>query len=428
LQVVIIGNGISGISAAINLRKRKPDWRITVVSGESDYFFSRPALMYIYMGHMRFSDTKPYEDRFWEKMKIERVRAWVKGVDTSNQRVLLEGREPLPYDKLLLATGSKPNKFGWPGQDLERVQGFYSLQDVEVLERSSVGLRRAVIVGGGLIGLEMAEMLHTRGAHVTMLVREPSYWANVMPNAESAMINELIRQEGFDLRLKSELSAILDDGNGQACAVETKDGERIECQLVGLTTGVSPNLTAIRESDIPVGRGVLVDRRLGTQEPNVFAAGDCAEIVTPEGERNLIQQVWYTGKMQGEVAADNMAGDEKEYDQGIWYNSAKFIDLEWHTYGRMTCGLDEGTECRLTDLLWQDRDRRRSVRIVLEDGKLVGVNTLGIRYRHRVCEQWIAAGRDTDYILAHLGEANFDPEFFKRHEPEIVGIMKEQVR
>jgi len=428
VRVVIIGNGITGITAALRLRTLQPDWRIITISNESDFFYSRPALMYIYMGHMRFEDTKPYEDWYWGRMRIERLRGLVTTVDVHNKQVEVRHQTPVPFDKLLVATGSVSNKFGWPGQNLKRVQGFYSLQDTRTLEENTAGLKRAVIVGGGLIGIELAEMLHTRGVAVSILVREPSYWNNVMPNAESALINRLIQQEGIDLRLKTELAEILDDGKGRACGVVTKDGDKIECQLVGLTAGVSPNLSALGHSDIPTGRGVLVNPSFCTDVPDVYAAGDCAEIVNGGENKNTIEQLWYTGKMHGEVVGRVIAGQRVVYDRGIWFNSAKFLNLEWHTYGQVTCGLSEAEPDIPDCLYWQDAGGRHTMRFSLHDGKVIGFNTMGIRYRHLVCERWIAEQRTVDYVLEHLGEANFDPEFFRRHEPEIVDSFKERLR
>ncbi|MEO0902495.1 MAG: FAD-dependent oxidoreductase, partial [Bacteroidota bacterium] len=132
-NIVIIGNGIAGVSAARHIRKLS-DKRIIIVSAETDYFFSRTALMYVYMGHMKFEHTQPYENWFWEKNRIELVNAFVNKVDTENKALTLDGSRTLHYDKLILATGSKPNKFGWPGQDLHGVQGLYSKQDLDLLE------------------------------------------------------------------------------------------------------------------------------------------------------------------------------------------------------------------------------------------------------------------------------------------------------
>ncbi len=163
MKVVVIGNGITGVTAALTIRDLQPDWDITIVSAESDQFFSRTALMYIYMGHMRLADTQPYGPDFWIQRNIGLKRARVTGIDTAGQAVLLEEDAPLEFDKLLIATGSQSNMFGWPGQDLDGVQGLYNLQDLAGLEEQSSRIKHGVIVGGGLIGVELAEMMHSRG-------------------------------------------------------------------------------------------------------------------------------------------------------------------------------------------------------------------------------------------------------------------------
>jgi NADH oxidase (H2O2-forming) len=423
MNIVIIGNGITGVTVARTVRKLRPDWTITLVSGESLSHWSRPALMYIYMGHMRLADTQPYEERFWTRNRIERVQGWVSAVDTARKQVSLADGRTLAYDKLVVASGSQPNRFGWPGQDLDRVSGMYSLQDLEAIEAGSSGLRQAVIVGGGLIGVELAEMFHSRGIHVVFLVREDSYWNNALPPEESALVGDVIRGEGIELRLRAELKEILGDETGGARAVVTRDGEEIPCQYVGLTAGVRPNLSAVEGSGIETERGILVDDLLATSAPDVYAAGDCAEIRRGEGERTLLQQVWYTGRLQGEALGRTLCGDATPYEPGIWFNSAKFFDLEWHTYGTVlpTPGPDE------RHLVWQDRGARRLVRLVFAgDGALLGMNALGIRYRHRVFERWIGEKRGMDYVLDHLGEATFDPEFSRRYERTIAASMRSQ--
>lgn len=413
MHVVILGNGIAGVTTARHLRKRNPDVRISLVSGESDHHWSRPALMYIYMGHMRFEDTKPYEDHFWTRNRIERVRGWVTEVDTAGKALVFTDGKRLTYDKLVLATGSVANRWGWPGQDLDRVHGMISLQDLVSLERMTPSLRHAVIVGGGLIGIELAEMLHTRHVPVTLLVREKLYWDNVLPEGEASMVVRAIERAGFDLRLETELGEIHDDGEGGAGAVTTSAGDRIECQFVGLTAGVRPNLWAVQGSDIRTRRGILVDERLRTSDPDVFAVGDCAEVEGVDGA--YLEQVWYTGKAQGEVAAANILGGDTPYRRGIWFNSAKFLDIEYQTYGTVPARPDDAHD----HLYWEHADGRRSLRLVHRDGTVVGVNVMGMRLRHRVCEAWIREERSLDHVVEHLGDAAFDPELHTDHTPAI---------
>jgi NADPH-dependent 2,4-dienoyl-CoA reductase/sulfur reductase-like enzyme len=421
LHVAIIGNGIAGVSAAQSIRRLQPDWRITLISGESTFHYSRPALMYMYMGHMRYQDTKPYEDSYWKEQRIDLLRAWVTGIDVANQRLDLHDSTPLAYDKLLLATGSKSNKFGWPGQDLDGVQGLYSLMDLKLLQENTSNCRRAVIVGGGLIGIELAEMLHFQGIAVSFLVREQSYWDNVLPAEESAMVSDLIRERGFDLRTTTMLDRIEDDGNGHAGAVVTDGGDQLECQLVGLTAGISPNLDLVVDSPIETGRGILVDRGFRTNTENVYAAGDCAEILAEDGGRNLLQQVWYSGKRQGTVAGEVIAGEDRSYDPGIWYNSAKFLDLEYQTYGQVGFRVP-GEE----SLYWQHPTERQAVRLVHVDGRIIGLNFMGLRFSHGVAEKWIARSASVDRVLAGLHEGNFQPEFTPPHDAPAAGFLRMQ--
>ena len=137
------------------------------------------------MGHMKFEHTQPYEKWFWKKNNINLKKGYVETVETSSKTLHFTEGDSLKYDKLIIATGSKPNKFGWPGQDLEGVMGMYSQtrfrQSLEKYAPNNKICKRAVIVGGGLIGIELAEMLHSRHIPVTFLVRETSFWNGVLP-------------------------------------------------------------------------------------------------------------------------------------------------------------------------------------------------------------------------------------------------------
>lgn len=418
-KIVIIGNGISGVTCARYIRKYS-DFEITIISYETKYFFSRTALMYVYMGHMKFEHTQPYEPWFWEKNRINLIQGKVTTIKTNEKTVLLEDGKSIPYDKLVLATGSKPNKFGWKGQDLKGVQGLYSFQDLQLLEENTKGgIERAVIVGGGLIGIELAEMLLSRGYKVTFLVRENLFWGNVLPKEESELIMRHMQLHHVDLQLETELKEIVGDEDGKVKSIITSKGDEIRCQLVGLTAGVSPNIDFLKGSEIQINKGILVNEYLETQVEDVFAIGDCAEFVQhPSSDRRNIEQVWYTGKIMGKTLAHNICKKPQVYNPGNWFNSAKFFDIEYQTYGWVFPNPKENEK----HFYWEHPKGEIAVRFCYDknDFTFIGVNTFGIRMRHQAFDKWLNEKRNVKYVLENLASANFDPEFYKLHEPKII--------
>ncbi|MFH6959561.1 NAD(P)/FAD-dependent oxidoreductase [Flavobacterium aquidurense] len=415
-NIVIIGNGISGITLARHIRK-KSNLKITIISSETEFFFSRTALMYVFMGHMKFEHTQPYENDFWKKNNIELIHKSVTEVFPKEKALLLSDNSTIRFDKLVIATGSKPNKFDWPGQDLNGVTGMYSKQDLDHLEKWAPATKRAVIVGGGLIGIELAEMLRSRNVEVTFLVRENSFWNGILPEGESKMINRHILEHHIDLRLNTNLTAVLSDENGNAKAIITDKNETIECQIVGLTAGVSPNIDFLKNSGIELGHGVKVNRFLETNIKDIFAIGDCSEQHEAIGLRRPIEAVWYTGRMMGEALAQTLTGNPTQYNPGHWFNSAKFLDIEYQTYGWVWAKPKDYEE----QFYWEHHSGKKAVRISFHKKTRIflGINTFGIRMRHEFFDKVLTDNQTVDYIIHHLSEANFDPEFFNSHKKEI---------
>ncbi len=412
---MIIGNGVAGITAARHIRKMS-NRRITVISSETEFFFSRTALMYVYMGHLRWKDLKPYEDHFWKENDIELKLAHVSKVEPRQNIIIFDSGEQLEYSILILATGSLPRRLGCKGEDLQGVQGLVSMQDLELLERNSMDCKSAVIVGGGLIGVELAEMLTSRKIAVTMLIREIGFWGNVLPPQDANFISRHLEYHGIKLLSETQLREI--KGETRVSSVITDRGDEIACDLVGVSIGVRPNIAFLKNSGIETEEGILVDQHLRTNFVNVFAIGDCTQHRNPKGDRASIEAIWYSARMMGETVAQTICGKTFPYSPGHWFNSAKFFDIEYQTYGRVWAVPRE----QETQLHWEHSDGTKALTIAFdqESRKFLGINSFGIRMRHQVFDRWLTEERSVEYVLKHLREANFDPEFYAQHEGEII--------
>lgn len=423
-MIVIIGNGISGITAARHIRKRS-NVPITIISAESKYFFSRTALMYVFMGHMKFEHTQPYEQHFWEENNIQLVQDFVKEVHPKLKILKLKSGIDLSYQELIIASGSKPNKFGWTGQDADGVSGLYSKQDLEYIENRAGSIKTAVVIGGGLIGIELAEMFLSRNIEVHFLVRENHFWDSVLPRQDAEFIMEHIEQHhGLHMHYGTELDKIQSDKSNKVVSVTTKKGNKISCQFVGLTVGVSPNIDFVKSSGIETNRGIQIDSFFNTSEPNIYAIGDCAEFRDPIKGRRPIEQVWYTGRIMGETIAKNLTGDKSPYTPGHWFNSAKFFDIEYQTYGIVPNKLRDGQE----EFIYRHHRDDVLLHFIFEkeSRKFLGVNNFGIRLRHPLFNEWLLNEVRIEEVLINLRSANFDPEFYASYENEIIEQFNNQ--
>jgi NADPH-dependent 2,4-dienoyl-CoA reductase/sulfur reductase-like enzyme len=267
-------------------------------------------------------------------------------------------------------------------------------------------------------------------------VRESSFWNTIMPSEESNLIAKHIAENHIKLQFSSELEEIIGDENNQVKAIKTKSGEIIDCQFVGLTVGVSPNINFLKlpqgknmigkekpafvlgVGGLKLNRGILVNEYLETNLPDIYAIGDCVEHENPPKDRKNLEQIWYTGRIMGETVARTICGKPTKYQPGMFFNSAKFFDIEYQTYGQVPNILSEDFKT----FYWEHSSGKICVRINYEANRkaVTGVNTFGIRMRHEVWDEWISTKKTIEYVLENLPKANFDPEFFKQYEAEIM--------
>ena len=418
-RIAILGAGVCGIEAALALRHREPTTPVAIVTDEHDHFFSRPALMYVFAGQMTLRGIEPHDRELFGRMGFERVRGRVTALDTAARRLAMDVGPGIAYERLLIAAGSKARPAPWPGSDGPGVHAFVTLRDLERLDTEARPGGRAVVVGGGLIGVEVAEILAHRGVHVTFVIRESWYFPVALDARESALVAEHLREHGIDVRLESAVQEIVRAADGAVRAVRVA-GEEVPCDFVVTAIGVVPNTQFLEGSAVsraPSG-AIEVDERLRTNVPGVWAAGDCANVTWADGSRRP-EQLWYTARDQGRIAALSMAGDEAVYRRGTWYNSAKFFDLEYTTAGWVPVSLDSENRPLAPDpglRTWFQRvpGAFASERIVCRGERVVGFNMLGGRWNHEPLLEWIHERRSLDWVLARLPEAQFDEEFERR--------------
>lgn len=408
MHVVIIGNSIAGIEAAITIRNRDSSARITLVSYEHDHPFARVSLMYVLCGQLSLRDTEFYDRDLYSRMRFERVRDLVISVDVAERRVELQGGGALAYDRLLLAVGSRARPAPWPAAAQgPGVYTFVTLPDLEALDRAAKKGMSVAVIGGGLIGVEAAEILHARGLRTHFLVREPWYFPMALDTREAEVVAAHIRHHGVDCRTGTTIESLQRQGEGFRI-----NGE-LDVDLIVAALGVVPNTAFLSQSGIALnpdsGAIETKDNLESTSAPGVFAAGDCANVTWADGSRRP-EQLWYTARDQGRVAGRALLGDEVRYRRGTWYNSAKFFDVEYTTAGWIPpAGSDTGAGWET----WfqQLPGQTVSLRVVCRDGLVKGFNALGSRWDHGVWLRWIQERRPLHWVLNRLDEARFDEEF-----------------
>ncbi|MFQ5808853.1 MAG: NAD(P)/FAD-dependent oxidoreductase [Armatimonadota bacterium] len=332
---VIIGNSMAANAAAARIHSLDAESPITLISDEPDLFYSRCGLMYYVMDHCWKRDLYIADREHYRRLNATLVHDKVTGVNAEAHELQLESGGTMAYDKLLIASGTTPYKLGAGNEDADGIQDFFTLADADKMLAAAQRARRAVVVGGGLIGAEAAEVLHTLKIPTDFLIREDYFFPILCSEAQGRIIERRFEHHGISMHLGRLVDHFEKDDAGHVRAVVDDAGDRYEADLVMRCIGVGPTIWFLEGSGVETDTGVLVDDRLKNKAPDVWAAGDCAEIQFPGRERATIQKLWYTAQPQGWAAGENMAGGDTKYELMTPYTSAMFMDLDFCSYGEM---------------------------------------------------------------------------------------------
>ncbi|MDO8578848.1 MAG: FAD-dependent oxidoreductase [Dehalococcoidales bacterium] len=375
LKYLIIGNSAGAVGAAEAIRSGDKTGAITIVSDEPYPAYSRPLIS------KYLADKRPLEKMlfrsadFYEQTNIQALLGKkVVKLNISEHNVEIEGGTKVTWDKMLLATGGSPIVPKMEGIDLKGVFKFLALDDAKDIDAYLVSLSRklprAVVIGGGLIGMSVTEALVKRGAQVTII--EMKNWIlNVMLDAGTAgMVAEKMQAAGVNIVTGRTSGKINGSPAGTVEGVTLDDGQILPADLVIVAIGVRPRLDLAVGTEIKINRGIVVDRHMMTSVPDIYACGDVAEAYDAVYGQNRVIPIWPNAYIGGRVAGANMAGGAAEYPGGTAMNSLNYFDIDVVSAG-MVLPPDESYE------ILTSRNNQSSRRIVLKDGRVVGLAFTG---------------------------------------------------
>lgn len=333
MRHVIIGNGISGISAVETIRSIDSQASITLIAGESFLPYSRPMISMVLEGSVKADRLPIRSDDFYESLRIEpAVGEWARRIDTENRVVETDRGHRFPYDKLLVATGANPRPIKAQGTGLQNI--FFMRNQAQVqgmIEAIGAGARNALVLGGGLVGLKAAYGLLRRGLKVRLLIRS-AYPLSMQVDeyAGQILLRELVAR-GLEVQVGAEPAAF--EGNGRVREAVLTDGSRHPCDLAVIGKGVNPAVSFLPRDKIKVDLGIEVDEHLETTLPGVFAAGDVAEHFDIARKTRWVNAIWPVAVEQGRVAGMNMAGRQVSYPGSLGRNVVRVFGTDVLTAG-----------------------------------------------------------------------------------------------
>jgi len=327
MRHVIIGNSAAAIGAVEGIRQVDTRCEITVVSDESHHTYSRPLISYLLQGKVSEERMKYRCDDFYAQNNVRLVYARAEAIDAGAKQVALSDGSQLPFDKLLVATGS--SAFVPPFDGLATVSRkftFMSLDDAHDLDKALGKDKRVLIVGAGLIGLKCAEGISGRVAHVTVVDLAPTVLSSILDEEGAKLVQAHLEGKGIEFRLSQGVRRF--DGN---VAVLDND-DTIDFDVLVLAAGVRPN-TALLDGIAQIDRGIVVNEKSETTAPDIYAAGDCTQTLDISSGLRKIMALLPNAYMQGECAGVNMAGGDKNFDKAIPMNAIGFFGLHIVTAG-----------------------------------------------------------------------------------------------
>jgi NAD(P)H-nitrite reductase large subunit len=371
-KYLIVGASAAGIGAVEAIREVDPVGTITVISEELCPQYSRPMISDFVSGKASLEKMKCRDDHFWEKNVVQALTGRTAvHLNLADRYVELDGGDRVNFEKLLLATGGKPFIPKIEGADKEGVFTFTTFSDAERLATKTENAKRAVVIGAGLIGVSVAEALTKRGLKVTMVEFKDKILSLILDPAASEIVETVIRKTGVTIvtsQTVQRISGKPEDDSVVGGAVLT-NGDQVPCDLVIIAIGVVPRMELVAGTDVKTNRGIIVDKFMHTNVPDVYASGDVVEAYDFVLNENRPLPLWPLAQLEGKVAGYNMAGKKTDYPGGTSMSALKYFGIPIISVG-IANPKEDGT---YEILVKHDPEKNLYKKLVLKDNMIVGM-------------------------------------------------------
>jgi NADPH-dependent 2,4-dienoyl-CoA reductase/sulfur reductase-like enzyme/pSer/pThr/pTyr-binding forkhead associated (FHA) protein/CRP-like cAMP-binding protein/Fe-S-cluster-containing hydrogenase component 2 len=402
---LIVGNGITGITAAEVLRAEDPASNITVVADDPFPVYYRPALKDYLAGHMPEEKLWARPNTFYQEQRVRFVPGRVQSINPQQHVIYLQTQQQLSYSKLLLAHGAIPRPLTCPGIEMRGVKYLRTVADYQEILQHLETSSRVVICGSGTLALESAEALNHSGFKVTHLLRNRQIWSEVLDQTSSDLVLQEERRAGIDVHLEENIKEVVGK-NGRVSEVVTTKGTRIPCELVLVAIGIKPIIDFVQASGITCERGILVDSRMQTNAPDIYAAGDVIEVVDVYTGRKRVIGQWYPAIQQARTAALSMIGRVEQSEPEIFYNATFLHGLDFVSLG-ITPLPSYLPDASYREVIAEPGPRNYR-KVLLQNGIPVGAVLLGERSDGLALKRAIDQKIDLSPIIDQLFTTDFD--------------------
>jgi nitrite reductase (NADH) large subunit len=366
MHVVIIGSGIAGVTAARTVRERAPDTQISIFTDENHWYYPKPKLYEVLSGEAEYREIYAFNRYWYEERRITvHFKRKVLGIEPLRKEIYLEDGSHINYDRLLLANGASPFIPPIHGVEKNGVFTLRSLNDALNIQKYAKTTRMSIVIGGGLLGLEMAICLRKLGLQVDIAELFPRLLPRQLDQEGASLLKDRIEARGINVMLGVKTEEIL--GNKSVSGILLDNGKVSSGNLVLISAGVRSNTLLAASAGIKVDKGVIVDKFLQTSSNDVYAAGDVAEF------KGRVYGIIPAAIDQAKIAAMNMVEEERQVYKGTMLsNTLKIVGIDL-----ISIGLINPEDDRYEELKTIDKRKGIYRKIVLEQGKIVGAIVLG---------------------------------------------------